>query len=1011
MKKYWKSFEELQTLQSSENEKVQPEPEFSVEGLTQEEISNKLKTNRRDFLKFLGFSVGTAALAASCENPVRKAIPYLNQPEEIIPGQAIHYASTFYDGHDFCPVVVKVRDGRPIKIEGNELSPLTEGGTSARVQASVLGLYDSARLQHPLKKGEKTNWQTLDEEVREKLAAIAGQGGKIAILTAPVVSPSFNEVLRAFEAQYPGTEIIPYDAVSYSAMREANLATFGKDVIPSYHFDRAEVIAAFNADFLAGWLSPVEFAAQYAKTREISEERKTMSKHYQFESWMSLTGSNADVRVTMKPHEELIILLNLYNKIAAKSGMPGYDVSESPVDLDELVADLMEHQGRGLVVSGTNDVYIQALVNGINFLLGNLGGTFDFERVFNGRNSNDQAVASLFNRMKAGEIDAVIFNDVNPAYDYHDPELVKAALENTGLKVSLALYNDETARNCDYVAAVNHYLESWGDYELYTGHYSLAQPAIRNLFDTRQAEASMMSWCGLGNDYHAYIMKYWENNLFPNQNKYLTFTEFWNHTLQDGIYIEEVPVATCPVYDFSFLEANAASLKPEKPEGIELVLYEKAGIGVGKQANNPWLQELPDPISKAVWDNYVAMSPEMAAGLGVTQEDVVEINGSYRLPVLYQPGQPKGTVSIAVGYGREGIGKVADGKGVNVFQLMNLKNGYRCLAGTTVTITPTGETYPLATTQTHHSMEGRPIVRETVLEKWLHDPASGNELHKINQEKATTLYKYPEYEGFHWGLAVDLNKCIGCSACVIACQAENNIPVIGKEEVKNKRIMHWIRIDRYYALKDQERSSVNSIYRVDSENPEVVHQPVMCQHCDNAPCENVCPVAATPHSKEGLNQMAYNRCIGTRYCMNNCPYRVRRFNWYRFVDNDKFDYVMNDELSRMVLNPDVTVRERGVVEKCTFCVQRIQEKKLDAKKENRMVVDGDIKTACEQACPTKALVFGDMNNSDSRVARLKADPRRYNLLEELHTLSSVNYLTKVRNRPADGETAEEGHHA
>ncbi|MCD4696110.1 MAG: 4Fe-4S dicluster domain-containing protein, partial [Bacteroidales bacterium] len=976
----------------------------------EQEISNKVKSSRRDFLKILGFSVGTAALASSCEQPVRKAIPYLNKPENITPGMADYYASTFFDGHDYCPVVVKVRDGRPIKIEGNELSNITEGGTSARVQASVLNLYDSARLQYPLKNGSKTDWTTADKEINSKLETIAAQEGKIVILTSSVISPSALQVMEDFKAQYPTTEVIYYDTISFAAMRMANKETFSKAEIPSYRFDKAEVIVGFNADFLGSWLSPIEFAKQYAKTRELTEEKKSMSKHYQFESYLSLTGSNADIRYSIKPSDELAILLNLYNKIASKSEMPTFKAGESPVDLGNLVDDLMHHPSKSLIVSGTNDVYIQAVVNGINFLLANLGGTFHFERTLNTKKGCDQKFDALVKDMNVGAIDALFMLNVNPVYDYFDAASFTEGLKKVGLTVSLSEYNDETAKLATWVCPDHHYLESWNDAEAYSGMYTLGQPTIRPIFNTRQSPESLLKWAGIETDYHSYIKRFWESNLFGTQEKYLTFTDFWNHTLQDGVYELEAPVKEFPLYDFEFLGSNVNKFQVKKPEGLEVVLYEKIGIGTGKMANNPWLQELPDPISKAVWDNYIALSPKFAKDNGVTQEDMLLINGELELPVMYQPGQPYGTASIALGYGREEIGKVANGIGKNVYGWAGMKNGSKQYAIKIVSFEKTGETYPLATTQTYHSMEGRPIVRETVLDKWKEKANAGNELHELNEQKAVTLYTKPEYEGFHWGLGIDLNKCIGCSACVVACQAENNVAVIGKEEVKNKRIMHWMRIDRYYSIMDPEKSGPESIYRIEPENPEVVHQPVMCQHCDNAPCENVCPVAATPHSKEGLNQMAYNRCIGTRYCMNNCPYRVRRFNWYRFIDNDKFDFNQNDELSKMVLNPDVVVRERGVVEKCSFCVQRIQEKKLDAKNEGRMLRDGDIKVACEQACPSKALVFGDMNNKDSRVAIAKADSRTYNLLEELHTLASVNYLTKVRNKDAGHDSGHNTDH-
>jgi len=1011
MKKYWKSLDELKDINEGSGNEVQREPEFSVEGLTQQEIKGKANASRRDFLKILGFSVGTAALATSCEQPVRKAIPYLNKPEEIMPGMASYYASTFFDGHDFCPVVVKVRDGRPIKIEGNNLSHITCGGTSARAQASVLNLYDSARQQVPLSSGEKSDWATVDSKIVSKLKEVAADEQKIVILASSVISPSTLQVFEEFKAQYPTTEVVYYDTVSYASMRMANYHTFGKAEIPSYRFDKAKIIVGFNADFLGNWLSPVEFAKQYAKTRELSADKKSMSKHYQFESYLSLTGSNADMRYSIKPSDELIVLLNLYNRIASKSDMPTLHAEDSPVDLDGLVEDLMHHPSESLLVSGTNDVYIQALVNGINFLLANLGGTFHFERNLKTKLGSDNKFDTLVEDMVAGDVDALFMYNVNPVYDYYNAAGFKEGLKRVGLTVAINEYNDETAKLATYVCPDHHFLESWNDAEAYTGMYTLAQPAIRPIFDTRQAAESLLKWAGIETDYQTYIKNYWENNLFSTQDKHLTFTDFWNHSLQNGVYELDAVVKECPVYDFEFLGSNANKLTASKSDGIELVLYQKIGIGSGKMANNPWLQELPDPISKAVWDNYIAMSPQFAKDNGVTQEDLVKINDAFELPVLYQPGQPYGTVSIAIGYGREGIGKVADGVGVNVFGMTDMKNGSRQFNHNSITFEKTGKTYPLATTQTHHSMEGRAIVRETVLEKWKDKPNSGNEMHEMNEAKKVSLYKAPEYEGFHWGLGVDLNKCIGCSACVVACQAENNVAVIGKQEVKNKRILHWLRIDRYYSMAEAERKGPDNIYKIEPENPEVVHQPVMCQHCDNAPCENVCPVAATPHSKEGLNQMAYNRCIGTRYCMNNCPYRVRRFNWYRFIDNDKFDFNMNDELSKMVLNPDVVVRERGVVEKCSFCAQRIQEEKLTAKKEDRMLTDGQIKTACEQACPTNALVFGDMNNKDSKVANVKEDPRMYNLLEEIHTLASVNYLTKVRNKDAghDGHDAEGQH--
>jgi molybdopterin-containing oxidoreductase family iron-sulfur binding subunit len=999
MKKYWKSLDELKENQEGNIPANEVAPEFSIEGLTEDEVKSKLKSNRRDFLKMLGFSVSTAALAASCEQPVRKAIPFLNKPEEVTPGTASHYASTFYDGNDYCPVVVKVRDGRPIKIEGNELSSITEGGTNARIQASVLGLYDSYRLNHPLKNGQKTDWTTLDSEITNALSGINVTGGKIIILSASVISPSMLRIFEEFKTKYPNTEVIYYDTVSYSAMRKANFETFGKEAVMRYNFADTEVIAGFNCDFLGSWLSPVEYALQYSKSRDLTNGKNTISKHYQFESWMSLTGSNADIRYPIKPSDEKVILANLYNYIAAKSGTPQIQVQASPVDISKLAEDLMLHQGKSLTVSGTNDVHIQTLVNAINFLTGNQGSTLGFERSSNLKKGIDERFEMLLGEMEQGKVDALFVYNVNPAYDYYDPAKFINALKNVKLSVSFGETPDETTKLCTYVCPDNHSLESWGDAEPFTGIYSLAQPCIQKLFDTRQMGESLLKWAGNTMDIHSYIQKYWEENLYPKQSEYLSFTDFWNHTLQKGVFEVQLGLYACPLYNFDYLMSLAPLMFADKPaSGLELTLYEKVGLGTGKMANNPWLQELPDPITKAVWDNYLALSPTWAKENGFAMEDLVKINGTMELPVMLQPGQPYGTAAIAIGYGRTDGGKVANNLGKNAFVLASFINGSKQYSISSITIEKTGSTYPLATTQTHHQMEGRPLVRETVLGKWQQNPESGNELHRITEEKAVSLYKKPHYDSFHWELAIDLNKCIGCSACVIACQAENNVAVIGKEEVRKKRIMHWIRIDRYYSAVPPEKIGPDEFFNLEPENPEVFHQPVMCQHCDNAPCENVCPVAATPHSKEGLNQMAYNRCIGTRYCMNNCPYRVRRFNWYRYADNEKFDYNFNDELSKMVLNPDVVVRERGVVEKCSMCIQRIQEKKLKAKNENRMLEDGEINVACAQACPTKAIVFGNTNDKESRVSKLFDNARRYHLLEELHTLSSVGYLTKVRNK-------------
>ncbi len=976
MKKYWKSLEEYNSLKSQKEVTREPEPEFSVEGLSDEEI--KGKANRRDFLKMLGFTVGYATLATSCEMPVRKAIPFLNKPEDVTPGVARFYASTYYDGNDYCSVLVKTREGRPIKIEGNELSEVTKGGTSSRVQASVLNLYDSGRLKHPLMNGQKARWEEVDQEIKGKLENIAGTGKEIVLLTSSVISPSTKNIFNEFKVKYPTTKWVTYDAISSAAILKANKKSFNKEIIPDYRFDKADLIVSFNADFLGNWLNSIDYINGYTSKRNL-EDSNTMSRHIQLESFMSLTGCNADERLPVKPSEEKIILLNIYNAIAAHLGEQTYTVEPSPINIYTIAEELLANQGKSLVISGTNNIDTQLIVNGINHLLNNYGNTIDLNTPLYLKQAGDDEMEALVKELEGDKIGALLIYNCNPAYDYYNAGKFIRGLKNRELTVSFSDYTDETSQHVQFVCPDNNYLESWIDAEPKSGYYSLGQPTIPKLFDTRQFQESLLTWIGMEPDYYANIKAYWEENIFPDQSTHLSFASFWNQCLHDGVFNNKKAIEPQPSFNESELNGSI-----KKPNGeFELLLFENMAIGNGKHANNPWLQELPDPISKITWDNFIAVSPADASSKGWKNEDVLKINDKIKLPVLVQPGQTAGVISIAMGYGRTGAGKVGDGVGENVFPLINFSDN-TIQYNSSVDLSETGGTYPLALTQTHNSMEGRDLVRETTFKDWKENPKSGNKMHDYHEERHVTLYSKPDFPNFHWGLAINLNSCIGCSACAIACQAENNVAVIGKEEVKRRRIMHWIRIDRYYTD--------------DAENPEVYHQPVMCQQCDNAPCENVCPVAATPHSDEGLNMMAYNRCIGTRYCMNNCPYRVRRFNWYKYSNNEKFPYNMDNELGKMVLNPDVVVRSRGVVEKCSFCSQRIQEKKLEAKMENRKLKDGDIKMACEQACPANAIVFGNLNDKESRVSKAYANDRNYHLLEEIHTLPSVGYLTKVRNK-------------
>ncbi len=1067
-KKYWKGLEELngseKFVELQENEFAEKLPS----DLLGDDKLGASSASRRDFLKFLGFSTAAAALA-SCETPVTKTIPYIIKPEQITPGVATWYASTYFDGYDFCSMVVKTREGRPIKIESNTHKHSTTPGTNARVQASVLSLYDSERLQNPIAKGQNSTWDKVDSEIGGKL----GSAGAIRIISSTVISPSFSRAVREFMGKYPNTKHVMYDAVSCAGMMQANWSSFGKKAIPSYNFENANVIVSFGADFLANWISPIEFAGQYAKNRRVSKEKKTMSKHVQFETLLSLTGSNADVRVAVKPSEMGANIVALYNAVAGAS-LP---VSGKASDQVGKAAEwLKANKGKSLVVCGINDASMQMMVNEINNVLGNYEHTIDLENPCFLRQGDDSEFAHTVGEMKDGKVGAVIFYNCNPAYTAPASLGFADALKKVGLKITLSGTIDETSRLCDYTCPDHHPLESWSDAMPKQGRISLGQPTIAPLFKTRSAMETLLKWSGNNTDAHAYIQQTWAAISGKEMNS-MDFSDWWNKTLHDGVSGWEQPVETkkdekkpdekkaeekkegevkeeekstgpkekeSQPEEKMNISAVAAALANAKGGGVELVLYEKTSMGTGNQSNNPWLQELPDPVSKVTWDNYVTMNPAdmqgkynlMERAEWETEASVVEVSAGgvkMKLPVYPQPGQTKGTIGIALGYGRTSAGKVGNNVGQNAFAAVQIVNGLMSYSVANATITDTTETFPLAATQIHHTMMGRKIVNETSLKEYNEKSAEEwNEKEKVTEKDKETgkfgrkdpnevdLWTSFDRNGHRWGMAIDLNSCIGCNACVVSCTAENNVPVVGKMEVRRSREMHWLRIDRYYSSDmtkekgvEEKKGTIETYREMErpSDYPEVVFQPVMCQHCNHAPCETVCPVIATSHSSEGLNQMIYNRCIGTRYCANNCPYKVRRFNWFEFDRNSRFTNVnpSQDDLGRMVLNPDVVVRSRGVMEKCSMCVQRIQAGKLKAKMESRKITDGEFTTACAQSCPTNAITFGDMNDEKSKVSQLWNDERQYRIFDEQGFRTSVFYLTKVRNTEMEyGHEEHEG---
>jgi len=997
-KKYWKGLEELQNTK----EFVEKNKNEFAESLPMEEVLNEAGlstvTPRRDFLKALGFGLGAVTLAACQTTPVHKSIPYLVKPEEIVPGIPNYYTSTF-NGHS---VLVKTREGRPIKIEGNPNCVLSQGALDAKGQASVLDLYDVSKLKGPFLNDADTSWDKADQFAKSELAKVKAGGKKIRIVSSTINSPSTKAVIADFIAQYPNTKHVQVDAVSHTGVIKANENSFGKAVLPRYRFDRADVIVSFGADFLGSWISPVEFNRQYAaKRNNASLKSGKMSRHIQFETGMSLTGTNADARLPLKPSEEGIALLNLYAALGG-SVSGGKKLSNQKLDTAILLAakELSAAKGRSLVVCGSNDVSKQTLVNAINSILGSYGTTIDLDNPSYQYAGNDAEFVEFVNEMNRGEVDAVFFLNSNPAYEYADAKAFTNALSKVKLRISFADRNDETASLCQLVAPNHHYLESWGDSNPVEGYYTIAQPTINPVYNTRNAESGLLLWSeNPVQDYYQYIQNNWAKTVLAQ-----TGTS-WKDLLQKGSV--SLPQKTGGAYSFSLDLSNVVqtiltdsnNIAKGGDNAIELHIYESTGIGDGKLANNPWLQELPDPVSKVTWDNYASVGPKYAEKLGLSEFDLVTIKtDKYEviLPVLIQPGQAFGTVSVAVGYGRTKAGKAAVEVGKNAYPFIRLVNG-TLQATASATISKAGGTYELAQTQTHHSIEGRNIVRETTLKDFLKDPYHGTGHRHVNNVDLWNEYEQP---GHNWVMAIDLNACTGCGACIVACNAENNIPVVGRDEVRRRREMHWIRIDRYYSVNDNGNNVTKEDEFEDLEtmdNVSVIHQPMLCQHCDHAPCETVCPVLATVHSSEGLNQMAYNRCIGTRYCANNCPYKVRRFNWFNYWNDSRFDNYMNNEFTQLVLNPDVTTRSRGVMEKCSMCVQRIQAGKLKAKLDKRTLKDGDIKMACQQTCPTNAIIFGDGNDPESEVSKALKSERTFYVLEEINTKPGVGYQTKVRN--------------
>ncbi len=982
-------------------------------------MNGELSTTRRDFLKLCGISISAAVLAACEKTPVKYALPYVKKPVEHIPTIPDYYATSFFDGQIFQSLLAKVRDGRPIKLEGNPSYAPTEGGTHVRGQAAILSLYDHTRLQKPLINGKEADWAAVSAPLME---ALKQQSGLIYLITPPVISPSLKALIQEWLKALPNARHIMYEANPYDPILTAHEKIFGKAVFPTYRFEKAEVIVSFAADFLGTWGDPTAYARGWSKNRMLVGGRQALSLHIQFEAIPSITGYSADKRIALDPQDIRRAILSLYNRIAEKAGvpqLPNADRWDTPDGAVAFTAEkLWEARGKSLVVTASHLPAIQAIVAGINLLLNNYGQTLSVIPGCNLRQAREKDFLTFLSDLEAGRVGAVLFHQVNPLYDSPEADRLRNALSKAPLTIAIHTHLHETASACQYVLPENHFLESWGDAEPYDGLYTLQQPTIHPIFATKSFAEILLTWLGRSESHYDYLKAFWQKEVFPAYTAYRKAVDagkatpfwsdtqsipaddpetFWIRALEQGVaFTTAVPTAQ-PKADFR-AEEWASQLVSMPDEGLNLYLYEKVTIGDGTQAGNPWLQETPDPLSRVSWDNYVVISPVLAREMGVKNGDVLQISVGERtlkLPAYILPGTAPKTIGIALGYGRTKGGRAAVGVGQNAYPLFARMGDYRCHAHHGVSLSKTGETYPLARLQEWETYSGREYIRETSLSAYRQDPKAGNheEPHLIS-----LWWKEHPMPGHRWGMAIDLNTCIGCASCVVACISENNIHVVGRDEIRRGRDMHWIRIDRYFTSTAGHTGKPEEFPANPPEDfPRAFFMPMLCQHCDHAPCETVCPVLAIAHSSEGINQQVYNRCVGTRYCANNCPYKVRRFNWFDYTNSEKWVFNPVDELGRMVLNPDVTVRARGVMEKCSFCVQRIQAAKLEAKKAGQPLRDGAIKTACEQACPTGAITFGDLNDPNSRVSKLMEEPRGYYALSEINTRPSIRYMVKVRN--------------
>jgi MoCo/4Fe-4S cofactor protein with predicted Tat translocation signal len=986
---YWRSLAELEDSPESRAFLEREFPEGAselAEGIT-----------RRDMMMLLGASLSLAGLAG-CRRPVEEIVPYVTAPEEIVPGIPRYYATTMPFRRSAYGLIVESHEGRPTKVEGNPSHPSTLGASSSRVQASVLGLYDPDRSQSVMQQGTPKSWKDFATAWGQLSEAHAADGGAgLAVLSESFSSPTLARLATELRARYPKLQWATYDAVSDESRVAGLRSATGRDLDLMLRFDRAAVILTLDADPLLTDPEMIRHARGFADGRRAGASGGAMNRLYAVEGVYSLTGAMADHRLRLESRQIAPFLASLAARLAAPeagaaglagAAVPGVD----PRWIDAVAKDLLANRGKGLIVAGERQPpAVHAAVCALNTHLGNTGKTVSYFETKDAALPSVGSLASLVSAMKSGAIKTLVVLGGNPVFDAPADLDFAAAMAKVPQSIALGHSLDETSIKATWHVPRAHYLESWGDARAVGGTVSVIQPLILPLFGGRTA-VEVLGLMVSGQDRPGYdiVRETWTPILSEAE-----FDKKWNRVLHDGFLSgselpEVVPTVTGqPLAELGRLRAGGAS------PSLEVVFLPSPSLHDGRFANDGWLQELPDPLTKLTWDNPVLVSPKTAETLGVANEDWVRLDYSGRsleLPVWLLPGMTDGVVALTLGYGRSHAGRIGSGVGFDAFRVRNA-NAPGFDGGVTLTKLP--RRYPLSATQEHGSMEGRPVVRESTLtalrskstsaEASADKPAAGEKAaegaHGAGSPHVSLWKEHAYDQGHQWGMTIDLNACIGCNACMVACQSENNVPVVGKDQVARGREMQWLRVDRYFSGEA-------------SGNPEMVFQPVPCMHCEDAPCEQVCPVAATVHDGQGLNVMVYNRCIGTRYCSNNCPYKVRRFNFFNFTKD-------TPNILKLAMNPDVTVRARGVMEKCTYCTQRINRVKIDAKLAGREVRDGDVKTACQQACPASAIEFGDLRDGSSRVVKAKADPRNYALLEELNTKPRTTYLAKVRNPNPD----------